>query len=785
MLIAAAAGVWLNGLCASLRCHAGFQSGSAPAAAAAFARTRALRAGDAPAYGRARRFAATRPLALRARAGTSAAVSAVTRSGAVAMGDVHVRYDPLDPGGAVEVSLMLEGKEVTLQRQGDDPIANTRESTMEGKEVTLQQQGDDPIANTQEVTLQQQGDYAIINTLKRLSLTVAKKMTKAKGARRPPAQGVGAFAPPAEPSGLVDASGAAIDIAGLKNAGGWERLFTAATAAAAAPSAVANGGGSGGGAVVMIKLPCDAAARRVLYNPPTIRGITCALQGPPMVGHPLIAVCESESADAVEYEWVRYSPAQLPAKKGKSSAPAAAPTAAATAEAVIVGRAKAYVPVAEDIGKRLRVRATPVAAAGSVRGRTCTHAVPEHLRSAVRCCFARYCTSDFAANVLYPYCPAEWRDLGHRSQVVVRELLGYSADVICLQECDRKVFYGVLLPTFKANGYDGLYKCKCGAVPEGAATFWDASKLEMESSHDFNMRDVVPKLKEFQLLWEEVPHLLNILARNLSTIGQITVLRTKGAGGRRIIVANTHLFFHPNAAHIRLIQMVALMNAVQGIRERLLSEGQEVGVVVCGDMNSTPLTAIRYLEGDTLSAEHAVWRHVRAFRWGERYFKSAKAKVAAEDGSGSSEEAAAAAAAAAAEETAELLAHAPAAGEELLLPDEEGGDAPLEDDDEGGPVSAIPTVALPLPLTNASGYPPYTNFTPAFTDTLDYIFADTDSFEAVSSAPVPPEAELRAITVGLPYRGYPSDHVAVVADIRYRNPWEGDQDAPPPPPAPP
>jgi hypothetical protein len=32
------------------------------------------------------------------------------------------------------------------------------------------------------------------------------------------------------------------------------------------------------------------------------------------------------------------------------------------------------------------------------------------------------------------------------AQVVVRELLGYGADVVCLQECDRKVFQGVLLP---------------------------------------------------------------------------------------------------------------------------------------------------------------------------------------------------------------------------------------------------------------------------------------------------------------------------------------------------
>jgi hypothetical protein len=35
------------------------------------------------------------------------------------------------------------------------------------------------------------------------------------------------------------------------------------------------------------------------------RSVTCALQGPPMVGHPLIGVCTTEHAAAVEWQWIR------------------------------------------------------------------------------------------------------------------------------------------------------------------------------------------------------------------------------------------------------------------------------------------------------------------------------------------------------------------------------------------------------------------------------------------------------------------------------------------------
>jgi hypothetical protein len=40
-------------------------------------------------------------------------------------------------------------------------------------------------------------------------------------------------------------------------------------------------------------------------------------------------------------------------------------------------------------------------------------------------------------------------------------------------------------------------------------------------------QDVVAKVPGFEPLWEDVPHLLHILTRRLSTIAQITVLRAK------------------------------------------------------------------------------------------------------------------------------------------------------------------------------------------------------------------------------------------------------------------
>jgi 2',5'-phosphodiesterase len=54
---------------------------------------------------------------------------------------------------------------------------------------------------------------------------------------------------------------------------------------------------------------------------------------------------------------------------------------------------------------------------------------------------------------------------------------GYNADIICLQEVDRKIFEQDLLPNFKDIGFSGLLSLKTGDVAEGTATFFRCNKF--------------------------------------------------------------------------------------------------------------------------------------------------------------------------------------------------------------------------------------------------------------------------------------------------------------------
>lgn len=103
----------------------------------------------------------------------------------------------------------------------------------------------------------------------------------------------------------------------------------------------------------------------------------------------------------------------------------------------------------------------------------------------------------------------------------------------------------------------------------------------------------------------------------------------------------------------------------------------------------------------------------------------------------------------------------------------------------------VPYLRVPLGLELVSGAPSFTNFTPEFTELLNYVFIEggragtggtansggggvlTGATEVAALrvegeaavAPMPQEAPLRAVTSGLPSKTFPSDHVSLVVDL--------------------
>ena len=153
-----------------------------------------------------------------------------------------------------------------------------------------------------------------------------------------------------------------------------------------------------------------------------------------------------------------------------------------------INKCYVYWPTEDDIGHRLLVECTPasqkctgtqtstispvVTDGPGVNPITRRHlftpsrlAAPDELRVVTYNTLAEPFTSTtYAHEILYPYCDPGALDIDYRQCLIVHELLGYNADVVCLQEVDLKIFQRFMLPAMKDKGYNGYHQQKSGMV---------------------------------------------------------------------------------------------------------------------------------------------------------------------------------------------------------------------------------------------------------------------------------------------------------------------------------
>lgn len=203
-----------------------------------------------------------------------------------------------------------------------------------------------------------------------------------------------------------------------------------------------------------------------------------------------------------------------------------------------------------------------------------------------------YADSDFSRKELFPYCPPFALAIDYRKKLFIREIIGYHADICCLQEVDSKVFELDLKLCLGNDGMDGIMQKK-GGTAEGVATFYNRDKFSLVQSYGFNLSENMKTQPYFQELYDKIKDNEKLCERmlSLSTALQVTVLKSKETG-QYLVVANTHLYFHPDADHIRLLQIGFFMLYVKHIYQSTIAESklteQQISVIFCGDFNSVP-----------------------------------------------------------------------------------------------------------------------------------------------------------------------------------------------------
>ena len=221
--------------------------------------------------------------------------------------------------------------------------------------------------------------------------------------------------------------------------------------------------------------------------------------------------------------------------------------------------------------------------------------------------------------------------------MLAAEILAYDADIICLQEVDCCSFSNFMDPLLTSKGYTGFYCSKVSVNQnEGCAMFWKTAVFDCNFSKTVPMRDVFSNnaiisdswgsMKDVNKLLKEHSELSEIVHEKVGTIFQFACLSLKRKTANDaafpepecILVANTHLYFHPLADHIRAIQCLALCQLIDELRA---SKDSKIPFLLCGDLNSDPTSgAYRLLLNRKIqvSDESKCWKYLNHFKWNDK-----------------------------------------------------------------------------------------------------------------------------------------------------------------------
>ncbi|KAE9619497.1 putative poly(A)-specific ribonuclease [Lupinus albus] len=333
----------------------------------------------------------------------------------------------------------------------------------------------------------------------------------------------------------------------------------------------------------------------------------------------------------------------------------------------------------------------------------------------------------YASNDLLNYCPSWALSWTYRRQNLLREIVGYSADIICLQEVQSDHYDEFFSPELDKHGYYGLYKRKTNEVIyngntntiDGCATFFRRDRFSHVKKYEVEFNKAAQSLTDAMIPTTQKKTALNRLVKD--NIALIVVLEAKvnnqpvdNAGKRQLLcVANTHVNVHQDLKDVKLWQVHTLLKGLEKI-----AASADIPMLVCGDFNSVPG-----------SAPHALL---------------AMGKV---------------------DSSHPDLAVDPL---NILRPHSKlAHQLPL--------VSAYSSFARTAGvgfelhkrrLDGGTNEPLFTNVTRDFIGTLDYIFYTADSLVVESLLELLDEERLRKDTA-LPSPEWSSDHIALLAEFRY------------------
>ncbi|KAL2228289.1 carbon catabolite repressor protein 4 homolog 1-like [Sesamum indicum] len=205
----------------------------------------------------------------------------------------------------------------------------------------------------------------------------------------------------------------------------------------------------------------------------------------------------------------------------------------------------------------------------------------------------------YATSELYSYCPSWALSWTYRRQNLLREIVGYRADIVCLQEVQSDHFEEFFAPELDKHGYQALFKRKTAEVfggninsIDGCATFFRRDRFSHVKKYEVEFNKAAQSLTDALVPSAQKKNALNRLVKD--NVALIVVLEAKfnnqgidNPGKRQLVcVANTHVNVHQELKDVKLWQVHTLLKGLEKI-----AASADIPMLVCGDFNSVPGSA--------------------------------------------------------------------------------------------------------------------------------------------------------------------------------------------------
>jgi CCR4-NOT transcription complex subunit 6 len=313
----------------------------------------------------------------------------------------------------------------------------------------------------------------------------------------------------------------------------------------------------------------------------------------------------------------------------------------------------------------------------------------------------------YATSQMYGYTPTWALRWERRGQAILQEILSFGADIICLQEVEAGLFEDFFL-TGLGDAYAGKFWPK-----SRHKTMGDKEKKNVDGCATFYRKSVFSLVDdvvvEFNQIGMQRPDFIKTDAafdRFLSKDNIAGIALFKHSCGRTLAVANAHIHWDPEYADVKLIQVAMLTEQVEKLCQKWVMPPY-------GTPQHHPVPSL--LCGDYNS----------------------------EPDSG----------------VYELLNRGTCSSDH---PD-------LGRHSYGGFSSSGFVHQLNLKSVYGDDEPLFTNFTPRFRGVLDYIWYTQTLLVCHSVLGGIEDEEYLARVVGFPNVHFPSDHISIVAALRFRN----------------